>query len=139
MGRLLVKMAAPAVVAQLINMLYNLVDRIYIGHIPGEGAYALTGMGVCMPVIMIVSAFAMLAGAGGAPRASIAMGRGDNEAAEQALGNCFCLLLIVSAVLTGVLLVFNRPILKPSVPPKTPSAMPPPTWTSTRWALCSCS
>lgn len=66
-GRLLVKMAAPAVVAQLINMLYNLVDRIYIGHIPGEGAYALTGMGVCMPVIMIVSAFAMLAGAGGAP------------------------------------------------------------------------
>lgn len=110
-GRLLVKMAAPAVVAQLINMLYNLVDRIYIGHIPGEGAYALTGMGVCMPVIMIVSAFAMLAGAGGAPRASIAMGRGDNKSAEQALGNCFCLLLIVSAVLTGVLLVFNRPIL----------------------------
>lgn len=110
-GRLLVKMAAPAVVAQLINMLYNLVDRIYIGHIPGEGAYALTGMGVCMPVIMIVSAFAMLAGAGGAPRASIAMGRGDNRSAEQALGNCFCLLLIVSAVLTGVLLVFNRPIL----------------------------
>ena len=110
-GRLLVKMAAPAVVAQLINMLYNLVDRIYIGHIPGEGAYALTGMGVCMPGIMIASAFAMLAGAGGAPRASIAMGRGDNKSAEQALGNCFCLLLIVSAVLTGVLLVFNRPIL----------------------------
>ncbi len=110
-GRLLAKLAAPAVVAQLINMLYNLVDRIYIGHIPGEGAYALTGMGVCMPIIMIVSAFAMLAGAGGAPRASIAMGRGDNNAAEKALGNCFTLLIIISVVLTAVLLAFGEPLL----------------------------
>lgn len=111
LGRLLVKMAAPTVVAQLINMLYNLVDRIYIGHIPGEGAYALTGMGVCMPVIMVVSAFAMLAGAGGGPRASIFMGRGDNEPAEKILGNCFTLLLCISVVITAILLGFGEELL----------------------------
>ena len=76
-GRLLLKLALPTVAAQLINMLYNIVDRIYIGHIPGEGAMALTGVGVCMPLIMIVSAFAALVGNGGAPRATIFMGRGD--------------------------------------------------------------
>ena len=79
-GRLLFKLALPTVLAQLINMLYNMVDRIYIGHIPGEGSLALTGVGVCMPLIMIVSAFAALVGSGGAPRASIFMGKGNKEA-----------------------------------------------------------
>ena len=73
-GHLLLKLALPTVAAQIINMLYNIVDRIYIGHIPGDGALALTGVGVCMPLIMIVSAFAALVGNGGAPRASIFMG-----------------------------------------------------------------
>ena len=110
-GRLLAKMALPAVAAQLINMLYNMVDRIYIGHIPGEGADALTGMGVCMPIIMIVSAFAMLVGAGGAPRASIFMGKKDNESAEKILGNCVTTQLIISILLTTALLIWGRPML----------------------------
>ena len=75
-GRLLVRLAVPTVIAQLVNMLYNIVDRIYIGHIPEVGSLALTGVGVCMPIIMIVSAFAALVGSGGAPRASIRMGQG---------------------------------------------------------------
>lgn len=82
-GKLLRKLAIPTVVAQIINMLYNLVDRMYIGHIPGEGHLALTGLGVCMPIIMIVSAFAALVSNGGAPRASIFMGKGDSESAEK--------------------------------------------------------
>lgn len=82
-GKLLFKLAIPTVIAQLVNMLYNIVDRIYIGHIPGEGSLALTGVGVCMPIIMIVSAFACLVSAGAAPRASIAMGKGDHESAEK--------------------------------------------------------
>lgn len=110
-GRLLAKMALPAVAAQLINMLYNMVDRIYIGHIPGEGADALTGMGVCMPIIMIVSAFAMLVGAGGAPQASIFMGKKDNESAEKILGNCVTTQLIISILLTTALLIWGRPML----------------------------
>ena len=89
-GKLLFRLAVPTVVAQLINMLYNIVDRIYIGHIPEVGSLALTGVGVCMPLIMIVSAFAALVGYGGSPRASIFMGKGDKEAAEKTLGNCFC-------------------------------------------------
>lgn len=92
-------------------MLYNIVDRIYIGHIPDIGADALTGVGVCMPLIMIVSAFAALVGYGGAPRASISMGTGDNRSAEKILGNCFTALLLISAALTAVLLVFNRTFL----------------------------
>ncbi|MCI8829696.1 MAG: MATE family efflux transporter [Lachnospiraceae bacterium] len=92
-------------------MLYNIVDRIYIGHIPKTGALALTGVGVCMPVIMIVSAFAALVASGGAPRASIFMGKGDIESAEKTLGNCFTLQIMVSAVLTGVLLLWKDPLL----------------------------
>ena len=76
-GRLLLRLALPTVVAQLINMLYNVVDRIYIGHMPEDGDLALTGVGVCMPIIMIVSAFAALVSSGGAPRASIHMGKGE--------------------------------------------------------------
>lgn len=88
-GKLLFKLAVPTLAAQLINMLYNIVDRIYIGHIPTEGALALTGVGVCMPIIMIVSAFAALVGYGGAPRASIFMGKNDNESAEKNIGKLF--------------------------------------------------
>lgn len=111
LGRLLMKLALPTVAAQIINMLYNIVDRIYIGHIPGEGALALTGVGVCMPLILIVSAFAAFVGYGGAPRASIFMGKGDYESAEKTLANCFLLQILVSAVLTAVLLLWNRDLL----------------------------
>ena len=110
-GRLLWRLALPTVAAQLINMLYNVVDRIYIGHIPGDGALALTGVGVCLPLIMIVSAFAALVGNGGAPRASIAMGKGDHDAAEKILGNCFAAQIVISAILTAALLLGNRTFL----------------------------
>lgn len=110
-GKLLLKLALPTVAAQLINMLYNIVDRIYIGHIPKVGSLALTGVGVCMPIIMIVSAFAALVSTGGAPRASIAMGKGDKESAENILGNCFSMQIIVSIILTAVLLIWNRSFL----------------------------
>lgn len=110
-GKLLLKLSIPTVIAQLINMLYNVVDRIYIGHIPGEGSIALTGVGVCMPIIMIVTAFAALISSGGAPRASICMGKQDNKSAEQILGNCFSLQIVVSIVLTVVLLIWNKDLL----------------------------
>ena len=109
--KLLFKLAIPTVAAQLINMLYNIVDRIYIGHMPGDGAYALTGVGVCMPLIMVVSAFAALVSSGGAPRASIEMGKKDQDMAEKILGNCFCLLVLISISLTMILLLFNRELL----------------------------
>ena len=111
LGKLLFKLSIPTVVAQLINMLYNVVDRIYIGHIPDTGSLALTGVGVCMPLIMIVSAFAALVGSGGAPRASIFMGKQDQNSAEKTLGNCFSMQLIVSAIITAVLLIWNRDLL----------------------------
>ena len=110
-GKLLFKLALPTVVAQLINMLYNIVDRIYIGHMPSDGSLALTGVGVCMPIIMIISAFAALISSGGAPRASICMGKGDNESAEKILGGCFTLQLFISAILTVVLLIWNEDLL----------------------------
>ena len=110
-GGLLVKLAIPTVAAQLINMLYNIVDRIYIGHMPGDGNLALTGVGVCLPIILIVSAFAALFGAGGAPRASIFMGQGDNDKAEKTLGGCFTMQVFVALVLTAVLLLWNRELL----------------------------
>ena len=110
-GKLLMKLAVPTVTAQIINMLYNIVDRIYIGHIPGEGALALTGVGVCMPLIMIVSAFAAFVGFGGSPRASIFMGKNDYDSAEKTLGNCFATQIIISVILTAVLLIWNRDLL----------------------------
>lgn len=110
-GKLLLKLALPTVAAQMINMLYNIVDRIYIGHIPKVGAMALTGVGVCMPIIMIVSAFAALVGNGGAPRASIFMGKEDKESAENTLGNCFSVQILISIILTVVLLLWNRDLL----------------------------
>ena len=110
-GKLLLKLSAPAIAAQIVNLLYNMVDRIYIGHIDKIGDLALTGVGVCFPLIMIISAFAALVGMGAAPRASIFMGKGDKATAEKILGNSFTLLLCVSAVLTVVFVFFAKPIL----------------------------
>lgn len=110
-GKLLLRLAIPTVVAQLINMLYNIVDRIYIGHMPEDGQLALTGLGVCLPLILLVSAFAALIANGGAPRASIFMGKGDTESAERTLGNCFVTQIIISVVLTAVLLIFDEQFL----------------------------
>lgn len=110
-GKLLAKLAVPTVAAQIINMLYNIVDRIYIGHIPKEGAMALTGVGVCMPLIMIVTAFAAFVAYGGAPRATIFMGKGDHKTAEKILGNCFIVQIIISVLLTAALLLWNRNFL----------------------------
>ena len=110
-GKLLLKLALPTVTAQIINMLYNIVDRIYIGHIPEIGEAALTGAGVCMPLIMIVPAFSAFAAYGGAPRASIYMGQGDHDSAEKTLGNCFAVQFIISVLLTAALLLWNRDFL----------------------------
>ena len=110
-GKLLLKLAIPTVVAQLVNMLYNIVDRIYIGHIPEIGSLALTGVGVCMPIIMINSAFATLIGSGGAPKASIYMGKKDNTSAESILGGCFTLQICISLILTIILFLFSKNLL----------------------------
>ena len=110
-GKLLFRLAVPTVVAQLINMLYNIVDRVYIGHMPVDGDLALTGVGVCMPIILIISAFASLVASGGAPKASISMGKGDMDSAEKIMGGCFSLQIIISAVLTVVLLIWNKDLL----------------------------
>ena len=109
--KLLWKLAVPAITAQIVNVLYNVVDRIYIGHIPEAGKLALTGVGVCMPLIMLISAFAMLAGMGGAPRASIMLGRNDAEEAERILGNCAALLILVAVTLTVLFQLFAKPFL----------------------------
>ena len=108
--KLMVQMAVPAVVAQVINLLYNVVDRIYIGHIPEIGGLALTGVGLFTPILMLLTAFAMLAGSGGAPRAAIAMGQGDKESAEKIMANCFTVLMLLAMVLTAVF-YFTAPTL----------------------------
>ncbi|MEG1594311.1 MAG: MATE family efflux transporter, partial [Oscillibacter sp.] len=113
-GKLLFTMALPTITSQIVNMLYNLVDRVYIGHMaPVEtvGKLALTGVGVCLPVIMVISAFAALLAMGGAPRASIAEGQGKPEESERIMGNCLTMLLVVSVVLTVVFRVFGRDLL----------------------------
>ena len=110
--KLLAQLAIPAVVAQIINLLYNIVDRIYIGHMPGVGADALTGVGLFLPILMLLNAFAMLCGAGGAPRAAIAMGQKNHDLAERIVANCFSLLLIFAVVLTGVFYVTAPSLLR---------------------------
>lgn len=110
-GKLLFQLALPAILAQIINVMYNMVDRMYIGHIRDVGASALTGVGVTMPVIMAISAFAALVSMGGAPRASIMMGKGDKQSAEKILGNCTTVLVMVSVILTVIFLLFGEPIL----------------------------
>lgn len=111
-GKLMLKLALPTVVAQIVNLLYNIVDRIYIGHIEGVGADALTGVGLCLPMIMMMNAFAMLGASGGAPRAAIALGQGRKDEAEKILGNCSTMLLIFSAMITVAFLLFAEPLLR---------------------------
>ena len=108
--KLMVQMAVPALVGQVVNLRYNIVDRIYIGHIPEIGGAALTGVGLFTPILMLITAFAMMAGSGGAPRAAIAMGQGDKGRAEKILGNCFTVLMGFAAILT-VVFYFTCPTL----------------------------
>lgn len=110
-GHLLFILAVPAITSQVVNALYNMVDRMYIGHIPEVGSAALTGVGVCFPIIMIISAFAYLFGMGGAPRASIFMGKKDNDTAEKIIGNCTTSLMIIAVLLTVLVLIFQEPLL----------------------------
>ncbi len=109
--KLLPKLAVPTVIAQLVNMLYNIVDRVYIGHIPEVGSLALTGVGFCLPLILIISAFAALVASGGAPRASIFMGKNDHDSAEKTLGGCVTTQLIISVILTFVILIWCEDLL----------------------------
>ena len=110
-GKLIVNLTIPAIMAQLINALYNIVDRIYIGRIPEVGGAALTGVGVTFPIVMLISAFGVLLGMGGAPKAAIRMGEKNNDAAEEILGNCFSAMIIMAAVLTLFFLVFQEQLL----------------------------
>ena len=110
--KLMVQMAVPAIVGQVINLLYNVVDRIYIGHIPEVGGTALTGVGLFTSILMLLTAFAMLCGSGGAPKAAIAMGQGDQDTAEKIMGNCFTVLLGLSVVLTVALYAAAPALLK---------------------------
>ena len=110
-GRLLLRLAVPTVTAQLVNALYNIVDRMYIGHIEGVGDLALTGLGVCFPVIMFVSALSALVGMGGGSRAVVRMGAGDPEGANRILGSCATLLVLLSLVFTAVLQLVKEPML----------------------------
>lgn len=110
-GRLMVSMAVPSIIAQIINILYNIVDRIYIGHISGVGAAALTGVGITFPIITLISAFSAFVGMGGAPLAAIWMGKGDRKHAEKILGSGACLLVIFTIVLMAVFYLFQKPFL----------------------------
>ena len=111
LGKLMVSLALPAVAAQLINLLYNIVDRIYIGHIKGYGDVALTGVGVTFPIIMLIAAFSAFAGMGGAPLASIQLGKKDYQEAEKILGNSAGMIVFFSVVLTIGFLIFKTPVL----------------------------
>lgn len=108
---LLFSLALPAIIGQLVSLIYNMVDRMYIGHIPEIGGDALTGVGVTAPLLIIISAFSVLVGMGGAPKASIKMGEKDNEGAEEIMGNCFITLIVISVILTVFFLIFNEKLL----------------------------
>lgn len=110
-GKLLISLALPAVMAQLVNLLYNIVDRIFVGRIPGAGTEALAGLGVTFPIVVLAAAFANLAGMGGAPRAAIAMGQKNHKKAEKIMGNSLTLLLIFSALLMVFFFIWKEPIL----------------------------
>lgn len=110
-GPLVLSMALPAVIAQLVNVLYNIVDRIYIGRIPEIGTTALTGLGICFPIIMLITAFSAFVGSGGAPLASIQLGKGNRNEAERILGNGVTILITFSIILTTVFMIFKEPLL----------------------------
>lgn len=109
--KLLISLAIPSVIAQIVNLLYNIVDRIYIGHMDSADSTALTGVGLCFPIICLIGAFTMLIAQGGAPRAAIFMGKGDNKSAQKILGSCFSALIVMSVVLTSVFLIFSEKLL----------------------------
>lgn len=111
LGKLLFTLAVPTITAQLVNLLYNVVDRMYVGRIPGSGSLALASLGVCVPIIQILLAFSVLVGQGASARAGIAMGRNDYEEAGVLLGNSFVILTVISAVLCSILLIFRKPVL----------------------------
>lgn len=111
MWKVILRMAVPMIMAQLVNVLYSVVDRMYIGHIPGIGSVALTGIGLCMPIISIIAAFGNMCGMGGGPLCSIARGEGDTGKAERIMGNTLTLLLVFGTVITAVLLIFMKEIL----------------------------
>lgn len=110
-GRLMFELAVPTVFAQIVNLLYNMVDRIYVGRIPGIGHMALAGLGVAFPIILLISAFSALVGMGGAPRAAICMGRKDHEGAERILGSSAAFLVILSIVLSVIFMIVKEPVL----------------------------
>lgn len=110
-GKLVFSLALPAVIAQMVNVLYNIVDRMYIGHIPKIGSTALTGLGVCFPILMLISAFSAFVGSGGAPLASIQLGKGNKKEAEKILGNGVTMLLAFSLILTFGFMIFKEPLL----------------------------
>lgn len=110
-SHLMLQLALPAITAQLVNMLYNIVDRIYIGHMPDVGPLALTGVGLCFPIIILITAFSSLIGMGGAPQISMKMGENDMDGAEKTLGNCFVMLIGLAVVLTAFFLIFGEPLL----------------------------
>ena len=112
LGKLIFSLALPAVVAQLVNLLYSIVDRVYIGHIAGTGGMALTGLGLCTPILLIVAAFASFAGNGGAPLAAMELGRGDREKASRILTMSFLMLVVLAVVLTALLLTVKLPLLR---------------------------
>lgn len=117
LGRLMVRFSLPSIAAQLVNILYSIVDRIYIGHIESAASLALTGIGVCYPVITLISAFSLFAGAGGAPLAAIEFGKSEHDdtalsRAERILGNVFVMLVLFSALLSVGFTVFRRPVLR---------------------------
>lgn len=110
-GTLLIELALPAITAQLVNMMYNIVDRIYLGHIQDIGPMALTGVGLCFPIIILITAFSNLIGMGGSPQVSIKMGKQDRDGAEKTIGACFSALLILAVILTAVFLIFGKKLL----------------------------
>ena len=110
-GKLLFKLAVPTVIAQFVNLLYNIVDRIYIGHMPGTGSAALTGIGLCFPIIYLISAFSALIGQGGAPRAAIYMGQNKHTEANRIMNNCFVVLILEAVVLTVFFWFFGEQLL----------------------------
>lgn len=110
-GKLLLSLSVPAILGQLVSLLYNMVDRMFIGNMPGDGSLALTGLGVATPIVMLLTAFSNFVGMGGAPRAAIAMGAGRDDEAERILGNGFSLLTLMGLVLTLLMQFLNKPLL----------------------------
>ena len=109
--KLIIKLSIPTIIAQIVNLLYNIIDRIYIGHMENIGSLALTGVGVCMPIIIVISAFAALVGYGAAPKASIYLGKKEEDKAEVIVGNSFSLLIIIGILLTIITLIFSKDLL----------------------------